>query len=110
MKLTPKRLFNERMKTTAGFSILVSLSVCLALTGCSKAPEPPPQTASNEADEFAQRINGGKSAPAVAPAQPASAPVEAPPVAPPLENIATSSYAAGTATAPNSACNANAFG
>ena len=91
------------MKTFAGTAILVSL----ALAACSNAPDAETQAATNEADEFAKRINGTKSEP-VKTAQ--AEPMAAPTVAQPIENIATGGYAAGTATDPNSACNANAFG
>ena len=76
----------------------------LALVACSGASEEAaPQ--SSEADAFAERINGAKTAQG-APAAPAGAPT----VAAPLENTSSNPYAAGTATDPNAACNANAFG
>lgn len=85
----------------------------LALAACGGAPEET-ETKSNPADEFAARINGNKTAQATpgnaqAPASPPSTEA-APTVAQPLQSISTTPFAAGTATDPNSACNANAFG
>ncbi|MEL6542716.1 MAG: hypothetical protein AAFN48_09495 [Pseudomonadota bacterium] len=83
----------------------------LALSACSETPDEAPEQTS-QADEFAARINGEQ----VAQAEPASAtgpapsPLPAPTVAQPLDGITNTPYSAGTASDPNSACNANIFG
>ncbi len=83
-----------------------TIALTLALSACSSEP----QTATaptNEADAFSQRINGTNAKPAPVPA---GAPAPAPTVAQPLESVSSNPYAPGTATDPNSACNANTFG
>lgn len=84
----------------------------LALTACSSEPEVSPST-TNQADEFAARINGNKPQGELSPdaaTAPAPAALPAPSVAQPLEGISNAPFAAGTTSDPNSACNANTFG
>lgn len=83
-------------------SALLAASALLALTACSSSTED--EDASSEADDFAARINANKQAEAAGPA------VATPTVAPPRDGGASDVFVAGTATDPNSACNANLFG
>ena len=88
------------MKLTPTLAVIASL----ALAACSGgAEEPAPQT--SEADAFAERINGGKTAQAIP-----TAPAGAPTVAAPLEGASSNPYTPGTTTDPKAACNPSAFG
>lgn len=94
-------------------SLLITIPALLALAACSGANEEPAATQTSEADAFAERINGNKtaqaaSAPVAAPAP--ATPSDAPTVAAPLENVSSNPVRPGTATDPKAACNANAFG
>ena len=89
---------------------LAATALC-ALSACSETPDEAPKQTS-QADEFAARINGGKVAQAepTATTGPTPSPLPAPTVAQPLDGITNTPYSAGTASDPNSACNANIFG
>lgn len=81
-----------------------TLAALLALTACGSDPEPTPRT--NEAEDFAARINGGGGAP-----QPAPQGTVPPKVVEPLPNAAEGAFTEGTATDPASAtCGANRMG
>lgn len=93
----------------------LSAAALFALTACGETPEEA-APANTQADDFAARINGDKSAqaqPSAGPADPSSGPAPSPlpqaSVARPLEGISNVPYSAGTASDPNSACNANVF-
>jgi hypothetical protein len=92
--------------------LMLAPLMLLALSACSSELEQP-ATSTDEANEFAKRINGSNtqtppSAPPPAASQ-ASAP-PAPTVAQPLEGISNAPFADGTVTDPNAACNASRFG
>ncbi|MEO1048303.1 MAG: hypothetical protein AAFW59_08235 [Pseudomonadota bacterium] len=95
--------------TILGKSIVPAALLALAACG---APAEEDTAAASQADDYAARINGEKSAQADAPAAESTpgAPVAAPTVAEPLETIASGPFNPGTATDPNTACNANLFG
>jgi len=90
----------------------LAATALLALTACGETPEEVAPT-NTQADDFAARINGDKTTQAQ-PAPPSTGPTPSPlaqaTVAQPLEGINNAPYSAGTASDPNSACNANLFG
>ncbi|MEM7700923.1 MAG: hypothetical protein AAF251_03195 [Pseudomonadota bacterium] len=92
-------------------ALALAAMALFALNACAEAPDEAPKTTS-QADEFAARINGGKVAQAepIAPSGPTPSPLPSPSVAQPLDGITNTPYSAGTASDPNSACNANIFG
>ncbi len=106
-RLTPDPLqMDDPMKTL----LMLAPLTLLALTACSSEPEQPAATTS-EADEFAKRINGSNTlAPAPTPPGAQASTMPAPQVAQPLDSISNSPFSAGTATDPNTACDANRFG
>lgn len=107
-------------KSCAPFALIAGTAL---LFGCSEAPE---KEEGSAAADYAARINaekasaagqaalapvsGGVSEGADAPTPAARAPEAAPTVAQPLNPVAPGAFSPGTATDPNSACNANAFG
>ncbi|MEM7690716.1 MAG: hypothetical protein AAF291_17010 [Pseudomonadota bacterium] len=118
MKLTSKPRFTRRLPCCIADGMFmkpflpVAATALLSLTACSSEPEVS-ATTTNQADEFAARINGDKVPGATADAAlaaPAPAALPAPTVAQPLDGITNAPFAAGTTSDPNSACNANTFG
>ncbi|MEM1195299.1 MAG: hypothetical protein AAGH57_04280 [Pseudomonadota bacterium] len=111
-------------KSCAHIALIAGSSFIL---GCSAAPE---EGQGSAAADYAARINAEKASSAeqaalapvregvsdgmredaAAPPLAAQAPEAAPSVAQPLNPVAPGAFAPGTATDPNSACNANAFG
>jgi hypothetical protein len=84
--------------------LLFAATTALALTACSKEPEPVDPAA--EADAFAQRINANTPTPAATATAGA-----APRIAKPLPGAAAGPFLPGTATDPASAtCGANQMG
>lgn len=90
---------------TLAAHLALSLAAVLALSACG-SNSAPAEKQSSEADDFAARINGGDK---TAAAPPQVAATVAPQVVPAAEGVAPGPFAAGTATDPNSACNANRF-
>ncbi|MEM9311174.1 MAG: hypothetical protein AAGA34_06975 [Pseudomonadota bacterium] len=97
-------------------SVLTVATASLALAACgTSAPE---ETPTDEAANYAARINGEQTAQAqpapIETASPSAGPSVAsgvtPSAAEPLEAGVPNNYAPGTASDPNSACNANLFG
>ncbi|MEO1731405.1 MAG: hypothetical protein AAFR64_11770 [Pseudomonadota bacterium] len=89
--------------------VLLCATASLTLSACASEPEE--DKGSTQAEEFAARINGTQPPAELQPepqAEPA-APVAAQAETQPASNDAKSAFAAGTATDPNSACNANVF-
>ncbi|MEM6827800.1 MAG: hypothetical protein AAF553_07630 [Pseudomonadota bacterium] len=82
----------------------------LALAACGAPAEE--ETTTSQADNYAARINGEQSAQATESVTEVTTdtPVVGPTVAQPLETIASGPLNPGTATDPNTACNANLFG
>ncbi|KEO91297.1 hypothetical protein EH31_01145 [Erythrobacter longus] len=87
------------MRTPA---IFLATSLLLTLSACNASPD----SGSNNADDFAARINGAK--PAAPAATPVNEPLTAPTVAAPLPGAVPGPYVPGTMTDPNSSiCAAN---
>jgi len=117
MKLTPKCRFSAWLTTALVDGLpmkphfALAVTALFALTACGETPQNAAPT-NSQADDFAARINGDKTAqaqPADPSAGPAPSPLPQASVAQPLEGISNVPYSAGTASDPNSACNANLF-
>lgn len=87
------------------YAVTCAALISLCLAGCGGAADTPEPT--NEAEDFAARINAGSAKKAAQAPQAAQAPT----IAPPRKNAAEGVYAPGTATDPDSAtCGANRMG
>lgn len=91
-------------------NVLFSITAFFALAAC--ASEAVEDNTSTQAEDFAARINAAQQQveESAAAQEPAPQTAASPAIAQPQQEAAQGVYAPGTATDPNSACNANIFG
>lgn len=89
------------------FCVLLCAAASVTLSACASEPEQ--EKATSQAEEFAARINGNQAQAEAQTAPQQTTPVETQVEPQPASDEPQPAFAAGTATDPSSACNANQF-